>query len=43
LCRWCHKSLHEEGYKPCDFPEVVPPWDRKLEDNIDSMNQEYNW
>lgn len=42
LCEWCHRGVHREGYKPCNYPDYPAPWDSVAED-VDEFNQEYNW
>ena len=26
LCQRCHKQVHVEQYKPCDYPDHPTPW-----------------
>ena len=42
LCEWCHRHIHLENYKPCNYPDYPTPWDKNSYDEYDEMNQDFN-
>lgn len=44
LCSSCHRAVHLENYKPCNYPDHPIPWEKSSrDDDYDELNQEYNW